>query len=147
MHDVITLACAFMPLQIVLLRLLGQEDAEAQRNLDVRSLAYELCQVGQITPEHLTRVHETLEVEGQPHAAIRLLVCLYVESLKEIARDVAEGIYSQGTEVQSGGPPEWVPRLVEMLERRVGPDIRQQISDEVLSSNSWQSTLGVIFSY
>lgn len=144
-HDVLTLACVYMPVQDVLVNLLSDEDH--LQSLDLQTVVSALSDRRLLTASDLTHVMETLmEPEGAGPASVRMLAFLY----KEQARRARENYLSEieGRNDESATPegdvstrPLWLEALLDVMERYGGQRIRQMISAELVSSDTWGNAL------
>ncbi|KAK7473371.1 hypothetical protein BaRGS_00035419, partial [Batillaria attramentaria] len=140
-HDVLILACVYMPVQ----RALCSVYKERRSCSHLQLVAPMLNMLGYITRPDLTAVQELLECGESEAAVVRMLAALYAKQadvLQEQERALDDPVLEVFAE--SAGtthkPPAWLDTLLYLVDQNGGRGIRHLIQpSSILSSETWSA--------
>nr|KAG5689282.1 hypothetical protein BaRGS_033074 [Batillaria attramentaria] len=143
-HDVLILACVYMPVQ----RALCSVYKERRSCSHLQLVAPMLNMLGYITRPDLTAVQELLECGESEAAVVRMLAALYAKQadvLQEQERALDDPVLEVFAE--SAGtthkPPAWLDTLLYLVDQNGGRGIRHLIQpSSILSSETWSAACG-----
>ncbi|KAK7473369.1 hypothetical protein BaRGS_00035417 [Batillaria attramentaria] len=140
-HDVVTLACVYMPVQEAVCSLFTEDSAQDH----IQNVVSALSERRLLTPDNLAHVLETLESDGGAAASIRMLAFLYKiqaeRARQEFARVEGRPEETEASEEGSERRPVWLEVLLDLVERHGGQGVRQTIPAGLLTSEVWTGAL------
>lgn len=139
-HDVIRLACAYMPLQQSLQNFIS----EGQVNkVNLEGVIKQLnTQHGLLMPEHIPHVLEAEEEEGPVAAVVRILDFVYATHVNRLAEDYKNFLNEQvpaGATLEPGVREElqWLKMLVDSIEKNGGAGFSDTVPQSVFLVETW----------